>query len=193
MLLVKYYHTLNDVLSGLDSPIQDIDQELQNIFDEEAYPMSTMFNDTATTETLTKAFALYGDEYVQITDTETSDFTAFCKKILRWVESTYGYYKKLIAANTSYSDLAAGVEITEQHGYADLPQQDDFSLDPETADNKINELDLRKGSDQRKTPIERLKDIENRYNDPYHLWILSFAREFIINPIEGLEGYYEEI
>ena len=40
--------------------------------------------------------------------------------------------------------------------------------------------------------MDRLKQIENGYNDPYHLWVLSFAREFVIDPVEGLEVIYDQ-
>lgn len=184
MILARYYQTLNDVMQNRD--ITNIDEELENIYGQD-YPMGTELNNADTQKVLQTALAIYGDEYVQITDSENPDFTSFCKRILKWVESTYGYYKKLIAANTSYTDLAADVVTKEQHGFADLPQQEQFDLDPETADNKISTLDLSKRSDQYGTPMDRLKQIENGYNDPYHLWVLSFAREFIINPVEGLE------
>lgn len=189
MILAKYYQTLNDIMQNRD--ITNIDEELENIYGQD-YPMGTELNNADTQKVLQTAFAIYGDEYVQITDSENPDFTAFCKRILKWVESTYGYYKKLIAANTSYTDLAADVVTKEQHGFADLPQQEQFDIDPETADNKISTLDLSKRSDQYGTPMDRLKQIENGYNDPYHLWVLSFAREFVINPVEGLEVIHDQ-
>lgn len=192
MILTRYYQTLNDIIGNHSDIQEDINVELETIYGVQDYPLRDQFNDSATQEAMTRAFAIYGDEYVQITDEENPDFTSFCKRILKWVESTYGYYKKLIAANTSYTDLAADVVTKEQHGFADLPQQEQFDIDPETADNKISTLDLSKRSEQYGTPMDRLKQIENGYNDPYHLWVLSFAREFVINPVEGLEVIYDK-
>lgn len=189
MILTRYYQQLTDVMK--DHDYLDIKDELEQIYGQ-GYSMEQMMEDGAVTKVLRMALDLYKYEYVQITDTENPDFTSFCIRVLKWVESTYGYYKRLIAADTSYTDLAADVVTKEQHGFADLPQQEQFDIDPETADNKISTLDLSKRSDQYGTPMDRLKQIENGYNDPYHLWVLSFAREFIIDPVEGLEVIYDK-
>lgn len=193
MIISKYYVTLADAVAkfvGGGNYLKPY--KMTNLFASicEALQITInsnvpfTINDGKIRQLFDEIYALYGDEYIYICDDveDSNNFVKFMYKVISIMSRTYDYYNTLISAYdnekaTLLADLKSNTRTTIK--YNDTPQNAQ-TFDDEAHLSNITNTEAETIAPQ-SAPIDKLKNIQDKYNMLYNDWCKYFARLFIEN------------
>ena len=116
-----------------------------------------------------------------------ADIVDFLRRLVRWLNQSYTYYKTLIDIYTDkLSTLMGQVQSidTDKMGSSDMPQTATFAdfTGAETSADNLSGLQQSKHTNSADygTPMQRIDEIKRNLENCYSRWYEEFVRKFII-------------
>ena len=193
MIISKYYVTLADAVAKFVGNGQYLKPyKMTNLFASicealqitQSANMPINFTDEKITKLFDEIYNLYADEYIYICDNveDSTNFEKWIYKVISIMSRTYDYYNTLISAYdtekaTLLADLKSNTRTTIK--YNDTPQNAQ-TFDDEAHLSNITNTEAETSAPQ-SSPIDKLKNIQDKYTMLYNDWCKYFARLFIEN------------